>query len=318
MQGDQDAPETKRVVLALDVGATFVKSGIVEPSGACRELAPVAIESSGAAAEILDALAAVLRMGMRAAGPTLAGLGVCIPGPFDYARGVSLMTHKYASLHGLDLGAALRKAVPALDGLPVWFRHDVHAFLVGERWRGQLRGLDSAVGVMLGTGIGVACCRGGELLANELGAPAADVSVWRTRYRDATVEDYVSSRALLQRYRRMVPDYDPASGVKGIADAARQGDASACRVFEELGADLGRVLAPVCEAHRPDRIVFGGQVSKAFPWFREALVAAMPYPACIPCALGDTAGLVGNAALHFMPTLWKESPAQNADERKQP
>lgn len=69
----------------------------------------------------------------------LAGIGIAIPGPFDYAAGVSRMTHKFRSICGVDLRGVLH----AMPGVPadaeIRFMQDVNAALAGEIARGQRR-----------------------------------------------------------------------------------------------------------------------------------------------------------------------------------
>ncbi len=301
MQSDQDTAQISGCVLALDVGGSAVKSGLVFGDGRIAELAPVAVDSSAPAPVLVGALAGVLASALSSAGVPVRGIGVAIPGPFDYARGVSLMTHKFAALKDLPLGESLRAAVPVATGLPFRFMHDANAFLAGEMWRGAGRGLRRCLGVTLGTGIGVSCRIDGAFMVNVLGSPAPEVSVWSRPYQDGTAEDAVSTRGLVGRYRLVRPEYTAADGAKGIAEAARRGDADAARIFAELGGDLAAVLLPVCERFRPERIIFGGRIANDFALFEAPLNAALARSAVAPQAvqaeLGGRAALLGVAGL---------------------
>src|SRR5207237_2105693 len=82
-------------------------------------------------------------------------LGVAIPGPFDYTRGVSAIRHKLQSLYGVDLRGELANALEIAPGAVV-FLNDADAFLLGEAWAGAARGHARALGVTLGTGLGSA------------------------------------------------------------------------------------------------------------------------------------------------------------------
>ncbi len=62
--------------------------------------------------EIEGSLAAAVARGAAFAaerGMELAGIGIAIPGPFDYAAGVSRMTHKFRSICGVDLRGVLAR-----------------------------------------------------------------------------------------------------------------------------------------------------------------------------------------------------------------
>jgi glucokinase len=296
------------VVLAIDAGGTYLKSALVVSGGAilADSFYQVKSASEAPATEIVAAYAETIRHALNCAaqaGTVLTGIGVAVPGPFDYARGVSLMKHKFVGIYGVDLIALLKRELPELYGMPFRFRHDANAFLAGELWRGAARGCAGAGGITLGTGLGVACCLDGEFINNELGSPAPEVSLWDTPYRDGIAEDYVSTRALVAAYRRVNPDYDLTAGAKGIEDAAKNGDSAAAAVYEDFGADLGRILMPWCERLTPDIIVFGGQVSKGFALFAPKLRKNLrPQGKCPELAvgkLGPDAALYGAAALFF-------------------
>lgn len=301
MQSDQNTAQVNGCVLALDVGGSSVKSGLVSAGGRIVELGPAAIDQAAPAEALFRVLADVVAAGLRAAEGPVCGIGVSIPGPFDYARGVSLMTHKFTGLKDIPFAESLRAALTEAAALPFRFMHDANAFLAGEMWRGVGRGLRRCLGVTLGTGIGVSCRIGGAFLVNALGSPAPEVSVWNRPYKGGTVEDVVSTRGVVGRYRLVRPDYPAEDGVKGIAAAARRGDAEAARIFAELGKDLAAVLLPVCERFRPERIIFGGRIANDFALFEAPLKAAL---SCGPDAtetvqseLGGRAALAGAAAL---------------------
>src|SRR5205085_7426388 len=81
--------------------------------------------AAGTANQIADALASIIAAA-HAQGPgyVVTACGIAIPGPFDYAAGISHMTHKFQSINGMRLGDALRER----SGLPVHFINDAAAF----------------------------------------------------------------------------------------------------------------------------------------------------------------------------------------------
>lgn len=288
MQSDQDTAEISWTALALDIGGTAIKSGLVDSSGACRELPLVPVNSDGTKEEILAAFAAALRPGI-----PFDRVGVAICGPFDYARGVSLMTHKFAALHGVELLKELR-----VDQ-PLSFRHDANAFLAGELWKGAALGRRRALGVTLGTGVGVACHVDGVFQVDELGSPAAEVSVWNRPCRGGILEDHVSTRALVANYRKAFPRYEASKGAKGVAEAALSGEPVALRLFAEFGTDLGKALAPVRERFRPELVVFGGRIAQSFELFKDPIQTELPGVALARSSLGAAAALYGVAAYKY-------------------
>lgn len=68
------------------------------------------VRSEGSRAEIEGSLATTVARGTAFAaerGMELAGIGIAIPGPFDYAAGIPRMTHKFRSIYGVDLRGVL-------------------------------------------------------------------------------------------------------------------------------------------------------------------------------------------------------------------
>ena len=105
--------------LLLDVGGTFLKSAVADAAGQLLSGSEFScpIRSEGSREEIEGSLAATVARGAAFAaerGMELAGIGIAIPGPFDYAAGVSRMTHKFRSICGVDLRGVLH----AMPGVP--------------------------------------------------------------------------------------------------------------------------------------------------------------------------------------------------------
>ena len=262
-------------ILALDIGGSFIKSALFVDGAPVRRFAPIPSRSDGDA----DAIGRALRRAVEAAGP-VDGIGAAIPGPFDYARGVSLMEHKFGSIRGRALSEYLGPA-------PVRYMHDANAFLWGEWKRGAGRGLRRVGGITLGTGIGAAFMADGCLRTNDLGSPAEDASLWARPFRGGRVEDYCSARALLAAC--------PAGSVKELAERARAGEAAPREAWRAFGVALAEALAPWLEALRPEAVIVGGQIAQSLDLFGEPL-AALPIR---PSALGARAALEGAAGLFF-------------------
>jgi len=133
-----------------------------------------------------------------------------------------------------------------------------------------LRGTVRAGAVTLGTGLGAAVAVNGVTVDNDLGSPAPEVSLWKTPFHGGIAEDFISTRALVKKY--------PASGAKEIADAAKNGDAAALRVWREFGDDLAELLAAWVERWHLEKVALGGQIAKAWELFRAPLEKLPVFP----------------------------------------
>ncbi len=244
-------------VLALDAGGTTIKGALVARDDTVSDFFEIPIMENGSAEAVLGAFAAAGESGAASAaarGLSLLGVGVCIPGPFDYKNGVSLMTHKYQAVRGLRLGPHITKAMP---GLKVGFMHDSSAFLMGEMAARPYSGRDICA-VLIGTGLGFACTKGGLLFENENGGPG--ISIFRRPFQGETAEEFVSKRGILRAYSRLG---GAAESVKEMADLARLGDGAARKAFEETGDALGNILAPILLENHFSCMILGGQIAKA-------------------------------------------------------
>ena len=255
------------VVGALDIGGTHVSaaridvaSAAVDPRSRISEWLP----TRGGRAELI---AAVSRVTRSIAEPSIASLGVAVPGPFDYSSGVSKMTHKLDGLRGVDLRSELHAASELQDPAAIRFLNDAEAFLLGEWWAGAARGHTRAVGVTLGTGLGSAFSEGGEIVRSGAEVPP-NGALYRLQFRGVPVEETISRAALLGAYAAP-PDED--IDVEQIADRAVAGQRDACRVFADLGIALGEFLTPWLRAFRPSCLVVGGSIARSWALFGGVL-----------------------------------------------
>lgn len=271
-------------ILALDAGGTAVKYALLDETG---RLLPGTVASQAAASDadaetILNMFAQVGQDALHRAaalGVRLRAVSVSIPGPFDYPRGISHMTHKYAAIHGLPLAPAILRYLPPM---PVVFLHDSTAFLLGEMTHGAQPLPARAAGVMLGTGFGFASTRDGRVQVGPDYRPA--VIVWNAPLRDGTVEDYVSRRAIRARDTALRGG-NSALDVHEIAQLAQAGDKIALSVFEALSVDLAEVLQPILHRLDTQYLVIGGQIAKASALFLPGVQARLSipvYPAAHP------------------------------------
>lgn len=266
--------KTTKCFLLLDVGGTFVKSGVA--SGG--ELLPegeftLPMHSDGTLEQVTESLAAVVRRGVSIAlerGLQLAGIGIAIPGPFDYAAGVSHMQHKFQSIYGVPLREVLQTLPEVGEDIPIVFVQDVNAALMGELSRGNAAGVGNAALVSLGTGLGFALSRDGEVLCSPTGGPAA--VIYNRPYREGILEDYVSKRGFLHIYAQVTGcEADAALTVADLGRMAGEGDRAALETFARAGAILAAELRETLCGHKIECLLFGGQISRSFRFMEPAL-----------------------------------------------
>ncbi|MDD7413510.1 MAG: ROK family protein [bacterium] len=266
-----------RTILALDVGGTFVKYGtFVEGQGLIESsVGQFPMAESGNAVQIVNTLGRFLREHPADL------VSVSIPGPMDYAHGASLMKHKFVSLYGIPLDEAL---APYLAGAPITFLHDGVSFLLGEMYDGNAAQFERPAGVMLGTGLGFITGENRRACINARDIPA--FPLWNQPYRDGIAENYVSSMAMRDHYKRRT---GVETDVKSISIAARAGDRDAQAVFEENGRCLGEMLRKKWELLHFDGVVIGGQIARSLDLMEAPMRENLPVPVTVAAHLSDAA-----------------------------
>lgn len=260
--------------ILMDVGGTFIKSGIMTADSVLVEgtQQTVAIDSNGSKEEIISSLTAAVRQGIDLAqsnGYVPAGIGICMPGPFNYYTGVSAMVHKFAGIKDIPLKEVIAESIPEYD-IPVVFGHDVNTQLYGEMCGGNGQGFDNVCLVALGTGLGFAMANGGKVLQTETGGPL--VSIWNLPYNGGILEDYASKRGFYNTWEA-VTGSKPAEDMT-VADMGRlagEGDPTALEVFRRVGSFIGQNIKENLLKYDIKCLLFGGQISRSFRFMENAV-----------------------------------------------
>lgn len=282
------------VVLALDVGGTSIKSGLVElPATVRGELRATPFDSAGPAGAVLGTFASLLWSHAQEV-EELYGLALGFPGPFEYHSGICRVRGvggKFEALYGVDLG---EEFAGALD-LPrdrVRFRNDAQAAVVGEALHGAGKGVAQVVGVTLGTGLGSAFLRDGEPVVEGDEVPRGGELYHLPAHQDGPqADDVFSRRGLEERLGARGP-----TSIQEAAARARAGDREAATVFRHWGRDLGDFLAGPLARFQAERLLVLGGIAGSADLFGDALGEALPCQ-WVPGALGAAAPLLGAAAL---------------------
>ena len=282
-------------VIALDVGGTSVKSALVAPGGhVIREPSITPIDSSGEVDSILITFAQIISTHLRESQMSnLLGVALGFPGPFNYTAGICLIegVEKYGAIYGVNMRDALRTRLD-LGDLPILFRNDAEAAVVGEARYGAGRDYRRLIGVTLGTGCGSAFLVDGIPVTSGPGVPP-NGWLYPVLFRGLRADDIFSRRGLEARLQSASIT---ERNVKDAAAAARAGDISARQVFEAFGADLGTFLNPFAVAFAAEAVLVLGRIAGALDLFGAPLRQALFVPV-LPGELGPDAALLGAADL---------------------
>ncbi len=307
------------VVVAVDVGGTVIKSGVVTRDSQVLDRLRVptsaALGTDAVYANIVESvqtLSAALDAEDR-----VVGVGVVVTGIVDEAAGIAI--------HSANVGwnnIALRPLLEQQLGLPVGFGHDVRAGALAEGRLGAARNYHDYVFVAIGTGVSAGVIVNGQLVtgggyAGELGHVNSGRDVLCACGGTGCVEAVASASAVARRYSELTGvDVD---GAKEVADRVRQGDPAATSVWNDAVDALATAIAWTGGVISPQAIVVGGGMASAGDLLLEPLRAQVAIklnilrpPAILQAELGDEAGCLGSALL-----AWHAHDA-NAENRTAP
>ncbi len=287
--------------IGADIGGTHISAMAVDaiagssfPQTYCR----LSYAHTDTADQILGSWASAITQTLaRTTGAPVAGVGLAMPGPFDYRNGISNMQHKFGALYGLNIADALRDRLPALQNMPIRFINDATAFAMGEAWKGAGRGHRRVVVVTLGTGFGSAFLENGVPVVRAPGVPP-EGCLWHTPFRGEIAEEHFSTRWFVKAYRERTGM--SVDGVKPLMDKAGQ-DPVVQGLFTEFGRNLALCLSPWLQSFDADILVIGGNISRAFPLFgtvfQQDLTAANVGTSVAVSTLREEAAILGSARL---------------------
>ncbi|MBC9934472.1 ROK family protein [Chitinophaga qingshengii] len=252
--------------IAIDIGGSHVSACIVNtahPGEAPGSIITKSLRADGSAAEIISVIAGCITA---LKDTPVSGIGIAMPGPFDYQQGISAITKvggKFGRLFGLHVRQALQDAAGTGE-LPVHFCNDAHCFAIGARHVLGLKA-EKTILLTLGTGFGSAFLVNGELATSGPDLPSSG-AFYDCPFEDSVADDYFSTRWLLNTFRRQTGV--AAASVKVMAE---QYKTIAQPVFSAFGRNLGAFLQPWVSRFGCRELVIGGNIARAYTLFAGPL-----------------------------------------------
>ncbi len=210
-----------------------------------------------------------------------------MPGPFDYGKGISLITGlaKYETLYKLPVKQMLANALD-VSFADIRMVNDATAYVRGECGMGAATGCANVLGITLGTGLGSALFRQGKL---------EDGDLYMFPFKDSTAEEYGSTRWFLKNYEAKTGEQ--LTGVKELAAMADTNPVAA-QLFKDFGENLAEIIFSRYHPAIPSTIVVGGNIARSWRLFFPAIQSRLGNDHDLKLAtLGEKAALIGAAYL---------------------
>ncbi|HMF72201.1 MAG TPA: ROK family protein [Flavitalea sp.] len=273
--------------IGADVGGSHITVGLVDlesKSISSLMLYRSAVDPGASAEQILECWTRAISQLMQFS----KDLPVCfaMPGPFDYENGICLVKgqNKFAGLYGKNIKSELagRLNCPEKN---LYFKNDAEAFLDGEICCGSVTNAGNVIGITLGTGFGSAIYSNGE---------CREGSLWNVPFKNGVAEDYISSRWFVSKYQELTGK--KIHGVKELTLLSGEHEIAKI-IFDEFALNLSEFLVNFAETNKTDAIVIGGNISRAYDFFKDTLHEKIhkSYPdvAIHKSVLGESGAILG-------------------------
>ncbi len=241
----------KETTIGIDLGATNIRAARVQHS-AIGNIVSQRIRSSGTEEEVLEDVFSVIDPLMN---DNITAIGIGVPGVVDIEEGIVYDVIYIPSWKKIPLQKYLQQRYH----VPVFVNNDANCFALGEYYYGVGNGYDSMIGLTIGTGVGAGIVINQKLYA---GMNCGAGEFGSIEYLDKTYEYYCSGSF-----------FQNVHGVNGelVFHKAKEGDAVALKLYDDLGEHLGNCIKMIVYAYNPRLIVLGGSVRHAYPYFQKTM-----------------------------------------------
>ncbi len=260
----------------IDLGGTTVKIAYFDENGTLLHKWEIPTVTENKGAQILPDIAhAVLDYLDKnsISKEDIVGLGIGVPGPVSRDGVVNQCVNLGWGVFNIE------QTLSELTGLPVRAGNDANMAALGESWKGGGQGCDNLLFATFGTGVGGGIIIEGKPLSGVHGAAGEighlvlvpeETELCGCGKRGCA-EQYCSATGIVRLAKKALNAPNAESSLrskenltcKDIFDAAKEKDALALAVLEQVYDYMGQFLANVCCTLDPEVVVLGGGVSKA-------------------------------------------------------
>lgn len=309
--------------IGIDLGGTNIAVGAVSEAGSILAEATAKTLSGRPFEDIVRDMAQCVKKVMGKAAlreDEVRSIGIGIPGVAEEKTGT---VFNCTNLGWVNV--PLRQEMQKYFQKPVFIDNDANAAALAESCAGASVGCKSSILLTLGTGVGGGIIINGKPWAGAHGR-AGEIGhmilvpdgVPCTCGRSGCVERYCSGTALIRAARQECCNFPDTAilqkaggnmdriNAKQVIDAAKEGDASALRVFNSFARYLAMAINNLIWFFDPEIIVLGGGVSYAGSFLLDAVRSLipchqmgkpLPVPPIVLARLGNEAGIIGAAML---------------------
>lgn len=315
--------EKQEWLLGIDLGGTTVKLAFVTKEGTLVHKWEIPTNLLDNGIHIVSEIASSVKETMGSwPEATVVAAGIGAPGPVDFETGCI-----YVAVNIGWRDYPLKSLLENELGIPVVVDNDANMASYGEFWKGTGEGTNDLVCITLGTGVGGGIIANKELVHGISGAGGelghitvipeggASCNCGKT----GCIETIASATGIVRLSLEEI-NKSPESLIakryqekgmitaKDLFDCVKEQDEASEAVLDKVAKYLGLTAAHVGNCINPDKIVFGGGVSRAEEllltpvraYFQQYAFSRVAESTILECAsLGNDAGVIGAAGLAY-------------------
>ncbi|WP_299781578.1 ROK family protein [uncultured Formosa sp.] len=241
--------------IGIDIGGTTINLGVIQNNIIKKEDA-VLVNKDATKEETLQSLYQLIRENLT---NRVVAIGVGVPAVVDPIKGIVYDVQNIKDWNEV----ALKMLLEIEFSLPIFINNDANCFALGEFMYGKNNRSNQFIGLSLGTGLGM-----GIVINNALynGVLCGAGEIGMLTYKDSIVEHYTGSFFFTKYYH---------ATAKQLATLAEKGDKMALKAFDEYGEHLAEAIKSILYMFAPDKIILGGSISKAYPFFKASMLEGL-------------------------------------------
>ncbi len=237
--------------IGVDVGGTKMSFGYIKDGKVVKQFKS-STDANGCKEDIIE----ILKNGIhQLIDESVEGIGIGVPGLVDVEKGVVYNVQNIPAWKNV----ALKDILSDFFNLPVFIGNDANCFLLGEKYFGKGKQYANLVALAMGTGTGAGVLVNSRLHIGNLSMAGEFGGI---RYKESNYEDYCSGKFFNRTY---------GSSAEVLAQKADKGDEESLQAFSCFGEHVAHLLETIIYAYGPEAIIFGGSVSKAYPYFETQM-----------------------------------------------
>lgn len=309
--------------VGIDLGGTKIAAAFVDDNGAITERVGLRTNAGEGVRIVTSELLKVCDMLAEKTREKITSVGIGVPGTVNSEKGEVVFTPNLP-ISGVNITREIQDKYKC----PVRIGNDANCAALGEAIAGSAKGVQSAVMITLGTGVGGGVIVGGKLhsgLSGAAGELGHMVIVSGGREcgcgRNGCWETYASATGLkrtAKEFARMHPEsalYELSGGDienvggRSIFEAYRANDEAAKLTVEQYIKHIATGIANIINILEPDVVCIGGGISNEWSSIEVPIKAAVdaekytrfsegvPQTRIVCAELGNDAGIIGAAML---------------------